>query len=262
MTSVKISLGLGCLAMGRKWGEHSHDIPSNEEAQLLLQTAVDKGISFFDTAPAYGQSEERLGNFLSSLKNEVRSGLRVATKCGEYWIKENQSTYVDHSFHALKESIMQSLGLLGEIDLLQIHKATTASLQRDDIFRAIEFAKNEGIQHFGASVSDIETAKMVLHIPEMEFIQFPLNAENKSFEESLKSGIFRENELLINRPFGMGRLSGFNEANAHIKRVESFRFILLHKFQGIILTGTSNTSHLLENIKAFQEALTSVDGSG
>lgn len=54
-------LGLGLTGIGRVWGAASKPVPSESEARALLEKAFELGIQVYDTAPAYGLSERRLG---------------------------------------------------------------------------------------------------------------------------------------------------------------------------------------------------------
>ena len=67
-----IELGCGLIAIGRPWGTTA-EVPSEAEAIDFLQFAYDSGIRFFDTAPSYGLSEERLGHFLDLLTPQQRA---------------------------------------------------------------------------------------------------------------------------------------------------------------------------------------------
>jgi len=64
---LSVSLGLGLLSIGRVWGYRQGLPPAEEDARALLHHAVLKGITFFDTAPAYGSSERIFGRFLKGL---------------------------------------------------------------------------------------------------------------------------------------------------------------------------------------------------
>lgn len=49
-----VSLGLGLLSIGRAWGYRQGLPPAEEDALALLRHTVSRGITYFDTAPAYG----------------------------------------------------------------------------------------------------------------------------------------------------------------------------------------------------------------
>src|SRR6266568_3847215 len=152
-----IRLGCGLIRIGREWGYKSKNIPSLQQAQQFLQAAVELGIRFFETAPSYGSSEQRLGWFLETLPQNIRSQITIATKCGEHWDAKKNVAYVDHSYSSLLRSIDTSLSLLGRVDILQLHKATPNVLKSKDVHKAFGYARSRGIKRFGVSLSDLET---------------------------------------------------------------------------------------------------------
>ena len=87
-TDIRISsLSLGTWAMGggASWG------PSDEKESIhTIKKALDVGINFLDTAPAYGNglSEEILGRALSAHRNKYI----LATKCGLIWGPEDEGS--------------------------------------------------------------------------------------------------------------------------------------------------------------------------
>ncbi len=73
-TGLKVSeIGLGAAQIG------SEKIPDSR-AEAVLNGALDLGIGFIDTAAMYGESEARIGKFISHRKDEFN----VATKCGDF----------------------------------------------------------------------------------------------------------------------------------------------------------------------------------
>src|ERR687883_522532 len=77
------ALGLGC--MGMSW---SYGVPKDREEMItLIRSAVERGVTFFDTAEVYGPytNEELVGEALAPFKNEVV----IATKFG--WAPANES---------------------------------------------------------------------------------------------------------------------------------------------------------------------------
>jgi aryl-alcohol dehydrogenase-like predicted oxidoreductase len=246
-----ITLGLGLLSIGREWGVRKGQPPSAEEAISLIGKAADLGISFFDTAPAYGASERLLGRYLST--SGTRRELTIATKAGEHWIEESATTYVDHSYDALCRSIDRSMALLGRIDILQIHKATAEVLKSPDLARAINYAGSLGIKLFGASVSSSTDLSFACRTGYFSHIQFPFNSQNASFEKSFEELCGFSIVPIVNRPLAMGALaSGNAESKTDVIR-KSFKFICDHMENGVIITGTRSHTHLAEAISAFED---------
>lgn len=251
-----IQLGLGLIGIGRSWGYRLSTVPDEQDVFSFLKEAFNSGIKFFDTAPAYGLSEIRFGNFLKSLKKEERMKLVVATKFGEFYDEESSSTYVDHSYKALCKSIDTSLDRLGIINILQLHKTNPEVLKSTALLNAIQYAKQKGINVFGASVSDIESGRIVCESNIFSVIQIPYNMHNKYLEEILDLAKQRNKFVIINRPFNMGEMMYTNSTQGILTSMtEAFKFITEKEFHGIILTGTKSIQHLQENIRGFQKAL-------
>jgi aryl-alcohol dehydrogenase-like predicted oxidoreductase len=247
-TMHRAVFGLGLLSIGRVWGVKDVAPPPESEARILIQTAFDNGIRFFDTAPAYGISEEILGRQLRTMPI-VRPTLTIATKVGEHWLAETRTTRVSHTYSEMQRSIETSLQRLGTIDILQIHKATRENLLASDTIKAIEFAKASGIRKFGASISDYESGQAAIESGMYASVQFPYNRLvrhlGRLFPLAAKYGV----SVIVNRPLAMGELIGASNSLSAIK--DAFRFILETDFDGVVLTGTSSTEHLLENSYAF-----------
>ena len=251
-----IELGLGLIGIGREWGNIPSSIPNESGAVEFLRKSVDLGISFLDTAPAYGSSEKKLGLFLNTIDDEERKKLFISTKFGEHWDEEKNQSYVDHSYEALCRSIDQSINLLGRIDLIQLHKSNPEVLISQDFYKSLEYAKGKGILNFGASVSDIVSGEIAIRSKDISVIQMPFNESNQSLEKLIDLSIENNKTLIINRPLNSGK-NILTEATNEEKRktlIDSFNFILRKPFKGFILTGTTSIDHLKENIEAFSKA--------
>jgi aryl-alcohol dehydrogenase-like predicted oxidoreductase len=109
-TGIHVSLlGLGTVKLGRNEGvkyPQGFDLPDDKAVVALLETARDLGINLLDTAPAYGLSEQRLGQ----LRPGKREDWVIATKAGETF--ENGASRFDFSTTATRASVETSLRLL------------------------------------------------------------------------------------------------------------------------------------------------------
>jgi aryl-alcohol dehydrogenase-like predicted oxidoreductase len=244
-----IRLGLGLIGIGKPWGYANPLVPPEKDALALLERAVELGVRFFDTAPSYGVSEERLGKFLRGVTLRDRAALTIATKFGEHWDTLRQEPYVDHSFEALRRSLDETVARIGIPDILELHKTTPTVLRSDALARAWEYAQSLGIRETGASVSDPESAEIVLASPRNSVMQLPYNRQNRVFEGAIDAAIARGAMVLVNRPFGMGKM-----LYDGVSKSEAFRFVLQKGFQGVVLSGTKSAAHLEENWAAFREA--------
>ena len=251
-------LGLGIIGLGKPWGHITSHVPSEREALELLHFAWQTGIRYFDSAPSYGVAEERLGKFLRSLDRAQRREVRVATKFGEHWDAIQMQPFVDHTYDALRRSLDASLGHLEGIDILQLHKTTPEALQSHDVERAWEYAAQLSIPMLGASVSDLESARLAIANPRYRCLQLPLNRINDKFSAVVQEADARGLWIAANRPFAMGAMLYGESAVNH---EDAFRFVLQHRFNGVILTGTKSPAHLAENWRAFHAAVSDLSPS-
>jgi aryl-alcohol dehydrogenase-like predicted oxidoreductase len=247
----RVAFGLGLIGIGKPWGFANPVVPTEGEAVRLLERAFELGVRYFDTAPSYGVSEERLGRFLRSLTATQRAQMTVATKFGEHWDFASSEPFVDQGFDALRRSLDESAGRLGKIDVLQLHKTTPEVLMSGDLGRAWEYASSLGIARIGASVSDPLSARLVLDNPAYRVIQLPYNARNQTFGGAIGEAAAAGLSVIVNRPFGMGKMLYEDGA---VSKTQAFQFVLEKAFQGVILSGTKSVEHLEENWRAFQEA--------
>ena len=251
-------LGLGLICIGKPWGYADAAVPPESQARELLERAVELGVRFFDTAPSYGVSEERLGRFLATLTPAVRAKLTIATKFGEHWDAARQEPYVDHSFEALRRSLDGTVARIGVPDVLELHKTSPAVLRSEGLARAWEYARSLGVRAIGASVSDAESAELVIADAACTVMQAPFNCENRAFEEAVARAGARGMLVLANRPFGMGKM--LHESG--VSKTEAFRFVVARLPQGVILSGTKSVAHLDENWRAFQEVTSAAPAEG
>ena len=247
----RVKFGLGLVSLGRRWGFQPAPLPSAEEARQLLLFAVQMGITLFDTAPAYGSSETRTGEFLRTLPPEDRRRLTVATKFGEHWDPVRETTWVDHTEPVLRQSLARSLELLGTIDVLQVHKTTAEVLRSPGLWRVLDAARAHGIPQIGASVSDPEAGRLACEIDAINVIQMPYNLRFTKLEPLFEWSKERGKEVWTNRPFASGAMIH----NDPVSRADAYHFVLKRAFTGAVLTGSVNREHLREDRQDFQRAL-------
>ncbi len=249
-----LHFGLGLVSIGRIWGVGRSPVPEETEAEALLQAAIDNGIRIFDTAPAYGASERRLGAFLKHLPVEVRGTVMVMTKAGEHWDDDAGAAYVDHGADAMARSLDRSIELLGRIDLLQLHKATEEAIASPATEALVRRARAAGIARFGASVSSVAAGRLALKTGLFSALQFPFNATSRDLEPLLADLEAARGVAVVNRPYAMGGLV-HDAGDRTAAGIAAFRFQRERTRRGIVLTGTSRTAHLVENVRNFRAAM-------
>jgi aryl-alcohol dehydrogenase-like predicted oxidoreductase len=134
-------LGLGCMSIGT----------DEKAAREIIETALDEGINYFDTADLYdfGENERIVG---SALKH-VRENVILASKVGNRWNQDKSGWSWDPSKSYIKEAVKQSLKRLDTdyIDLYQLHGGTIED-RIEETIEAFEELKSEGyIRYYGIS---------------------------------------------------------------------------------------------------------------
>ena len=168
-------LTLGTVQLGMEYGvANATGVPNSIEIMNLLQNALSHGVSCFDTARAYGKSEEEIGEFLS-LGNQNQ--VRVVTKLGllnELTVSSSMASVIS----AVNASFFQSCHSLGlkKIDTLLLHRWDHYAGWGGAIWKRLVELKNSGlIRVIGASVSNPNEAVEALQNPEIGHLQFPVN---------------------------------------------------------------------------------------
>jgi aryl-alcohol dehydrogenase-like predicted oxidoreductase len=207
-TGFKISeISLGTWQVGGKWGdEFSHD-----NADSILNLAVDSGINFIDTADVYGdgESEKAVGKLVHSRSERIY----VATKCGRRLNPHENRYYQPPVLRQYVEDSLKNMGL-ETIDLIQLHCPPPEAYYRPEIFELFERLKDEGkILHLGVSVEKVEEALKAIEYDNVTTIQIIFNIFRQRPSELFFTEARRRNVGIIVRvPLASGLLTGkFNK---------------------------------------------------
>ncbi len=195
-------IGFGGLEIGRNWGMGKDTLlPEEDQAGRVLNTVLDLGINLVDTASAYHRSEERIGKFISSRRNEFV----LTSKCGEH--SKEPGTYYDFSYQAVRRSIDRSLELLktDHIDVMQIHfgPGAKAVLDNGETLAAMQDARLEGkVKKLGASI-DGALAKRCILSGDFDVVQMNYNLADRSNQENIQ--LAAERGIAVFVRFGLGK---------------------------------------------------------
>ena len=155
------AIGLGCMGMSFGYGSPK----DKQEMTALLGAAVDRGITFFDTAKVYGPylNEELVGEALAPFRDQVV----IATKFG-FDISPNSdprgmkgSPGLNSRPEHIKEAVEGSLKRLKveAIDLLYQHRVDP-NVPIEDVAGAVKELIQEGkVKHFGLSEAGVQTIR-------------------------------------------------------------------------------------------------------
>ena len=155
-------LGAGTIWFGRRWpmdNERYVDPTADERDAFLdayLAGVAGEGADIMlDCAAAYGHAEARLGAMLAA-RPSWRDRLIVATKWGEDFDVDTETSVTDHSVDRLHASFDRSVQRLGQVDLLYIHRALPEVLQDQAVLEAmvaLRSSRRGGLSMIGASIS-------------------------------------------------------------------------------------------------------------
>jgi len=152
------ALGLGCMSMSWSYGP-----PGDRQAMVaLIRAAVDRGVTFFDTAQVYGPftNEELVGEALEPVRDRVV----IATKFGfdlEHAQPGDRPGGLDSRPETIRRSVERSLGRLrtDRIDLLYQHRVDP-NVPIEDVAGAVKELVAEGkVGHFGLSEAGVRTIR-------------------------------------------------------------------------------------------------------
>jgi aryl-alcohol dehydrogenase-like predicted oxidoreductase len=203
-------ISLGTWQVGGKWGS-----PFNKEnAEILLNNAIESGINFIDTADVYsdGESEKAIGRFLR-LRTER---IYVATKCGRQLNPHVSEAYKPAVLRKFVENSLKRLKL-ESLDLIQLHCPPTAVYYRPEIFELFDKLKAEGkIVNLGVSVEKVEEGLKAIEYPNVTTVQIIFNMFRQRpsglfFSEAKKKNV----GIIVRVPLASGLLSGsYNKETA------------------------------------------------
>ena len=189
---LKISkIALGTAQLGMKYGiANIKGKPDFKASINLLNFSWMNGITTFDTAPTYGNSEEIIGSFISSKIKNKTEDLVVISKLPK--IKINLKLSFENLYSYVKNQINHSLKALNikKIPIYLLHDIKDIFLKDGLIIECLTQMKNEGlIDKFGISGYNPEDVETSLKFKEIDVIQIPINI----FDHRLiKTGLLRK----------------------------------------------------------------------
>jgi aryl-alcohol dehydrogenase-like predicted oxidoreductase len=199
------ALGLGCMGMSQSYGPNPGD---RDEMIAVIRGAVERGITFFDTAEVYGPyvNEELVGEALEPLRDQVV----IATKFG--WdIRDGRSTGLDSRPEQIRRVADASLRRLrtDRIDLFYQHRVDPAVPIEDVAGTLAELAAEGKVAHFGLSEAGAATIRRAHAVHPVTALQSEYSLWTRNVEAEILPTL---DELGIGlvpfSPLGKGFLTG------------------------------------------------------
>ena len=265
-------VGLGCMSLGTEY----------DKAESIIESAIDQGITYFDTADIYdkGINEKIVGKALKKYQN--RDDIVIGTKVGNH-LKDDGSTFWDPSKKYIKSAVKDSLKNLGldELDLYQLHGGTIDD-PLDETISAFDELKQEGIvRAYGISSIRPNVIRYYLEHSQIETLMSQFNLIDNRPEDLVDEVNANNVKILARGPVFKGLLTAnsskaldnkFNEGIfdytyqelgetiASVKEVENnltaltFKYLKSQAALGSIIVGASSPAQLEENIKNYEAA--------
>lgn len=240
-TGILVSLlGLGTVKLGRREGvryPRDFELPDEMSAARLLDLARNCGINLLDTAPAYGESEARLGRLLRGKRNDWL----IATKVGESF-DDGRSSF-DFTPEAVQASVKRSLQRLhtDRLDIVLIHSdgQDEKILNELGTLECLNDLKSRGwIRAVGISHKTVAGARRAMALG-CDLIMATLNLADTSEQALIREAGEAGCGVLVKKALASGHAG-----------TESLRFAAGCPGVSSVIVGTIDPAHLLANVEA------------
>jgi len=250
------------------------------DAHKLLNHVLDSGITFVDTSPDYGGSEELIGEAISTRRDEFF----LASKCGcpvaiPFELKDGRPV---HLFTAenVRAAVEQSLIRMrtDHLDLVQVHMSPPrVEIEETDVVGTLQALKSEGKLRFIGMSGILPNLRDHLEMGVFDAFQIPYSGLERDHEQIIADAaaagagtiirggvargapapdqnledapVFWRDAMLAKRD--LWQEAKLDELTEGLSRMEfMLRFTLSHPDIHTIIVGTSNPAHLDANVRA------------
>ncbi len=245
-TGIQVSpLGLGTVKFGRDqqvkypW---AFKIPDDRAVLELLSLSRELGINLLDTAPAYGNSEERLGKLLSNRQDWV-----IVSKVGEAF--ENGQSQFDFSAAATRKTIETSLRKLNTdyLDVVLVHSDGNDQrvIEQEDVLETLMQLKQQGlIRAVGMSTKTTEGGLWC--VEHTDVVMATRNMTDHTDDPVLDRALELNKGVVIKK----GLQSGHADSKAGGGGVAAaLEYVFSHQAVSCLIAGTINPLHLQQNAR-------------
>ncbi len=251
-------IGLGLVKIGRTRGlKHpgTPTLPSDERVAELLRTAAELGVNLLDTAPAYGVSEQRLGERLAAddFFGLGRDGWIISTKAGEEFDEASAESSYDFSPEHMGVSVRRSLERLriDHLDVVLVHTdGRDAEIVRSmGTLDALADLKRRGlVRAIGMSTKSAEGLEVAVSEGGVDVVMATLNPAYSDELSAIRDAHERGVGILIKKALESGHAGDPGDA---------LRWVVREGGEALssVVVGTTSAEHLRANIAAAREAL-------
>ena len=259
-TGLEVStLGFGAMHIGNAGVD-------DVTADRMLNEVLDLGINLIDTARAYGQSERRIGQFISHRRSEFI----LSTKVG-YDVQWQP----DWTYEAVTGGIDQALKLMKTdyIDIVHLHSCSLDILKKGDVITGLELKKKEGKVRFIAYSGENDALKYAVSSGRFDSIQSSVNiCDQRIIDDPPPEAVQRGLGVIAKRPVANAPWRYTSPPVGHysaeywhrLKKMSidlhgmdwlelALRFSAYTEGVSTCIAGTSSMDHLKKNIRALEK---------
>tara|TARA_Y100000310_G_C20636062_1_gene791222 strand:+ start:235 stop:1167 length:933 start_codon:yes stop_codon:yes gene_type:complete len=197
-TGLMVSpVGLGTVEIGLAYDIEDASLPSETEAETILKSAIELGITYIDTARGYGLAEERIGK--SGIAKQ--DGVVIGTKCGQF-LEQGEDPHGRQLAERIHDEVTTSLKLLqtDSLQLVQLHGGSKEQIERGELVSVMQGLKEDGlVQHVGIAVRGEEAAQAALDNGFFETVQLAHSILDQRMAPAVLSNASAHNIGVINR---------------------------------------------------------------
>ncbi len=250
------AMGLGTVKFGRNEGvkyPEAFELPTDSHIEGLLEVAQSNGINVLDTAPAYGESEERLGRLLGS----ARDDWHIFSKAGECF--EGGESFFDFSQKGIEASLERSLRLMrtDRLEGVLIHSDgdDLRILNESGAMEALKKARDAGkVRAIGISSKTAEGGLRAIELG-LDIVMVTYHQGYEDEAAVLDAAAAAGRSVFFKKALGSGWLAQSESEEVRQRKVaDAFRFLYARQPRGTVIVGTLSEAHLRENAAAVAAA--------
>jgi len=268
-------LGYGSMGIRgpKTWGVR---VVSEEAADEFLNSVLDAGINFIDTSPDYGISEQRIGQYISSRRNEFY----LATKCGCVYTQHEDYLEMNHFWkkEVIQRNIETSLRRLRTdyVDVLQFHGGGAETLKREGLIELLMDFRDQGMVRFIGASSSVPHLPALIELGVFDTFQIPYSCLAPQHDDLITraaetgAGIIIRGGIAQGGPDAEIQRPALNDIWTWAKLDEVLsdgmnraelvlRHTISHPHCDTTIVGTCNAAHLAENLAAVTKGPLSAD---
>ncbi|MDD5431187.1 MAG: aldo/keto reductase [Candidatus Pacebacteria bacterium] len=192
MDNDKLRLCLGTVQFGLDYGiNNPNGKPPKEKSLEMLKFAYESGIRFFDTAAAYGNAEEILGEFIE--KNNLKGKIFITSKLAPNIISENEKDIKG----VVENELRKTLAKLHVDKLYGYYLHTPSYVYNKEIMAALQNCKNKGLtENIGVSIYEEKDALYAAELP-VDIIQIPYSVFDQRLNKTNFFEIAKKNKIKV-----------------------------------------------------------------